>query len=397
MIEMFQQLMLSAGLYMLCAIGLGTVFDRLAPGRWRSVAVGATCAAGVAGLSVMPPIAGGLAADATGPLLLVGSLLGGPLGTAVLLPAPLALRILEGGPAVLTGACNILLACAVGLAVALVCQRINVPVRRRAVLVLGAASPIALLGYALPEAAPLTEALSGVLATMLVWTPLGTVVFGFAVVSELVRAEVVRTKVRRRLFETLTGTVPPDVFQGQLAHQWRMHERYGQDYAYMLVSIDDAIDTRAAVGSDEWERLRAIIATHIKRATRDCDVCTAIDHDRFGVILPHATLPSALPVARRVQAAVQEAAGFATAAGRVTVSIGCAEVEGTTRPNDVEAAAEGELFLANTRQRASAIGPWLDTAASDGLVRSFPGAAKADEASAPPRRSGALVRAVAAA
>ncbi|WP_420392408.1 GGDEF domain-containing protein [Acuticoccus sp.] len=379
----FHQLLLSASLLVAFAFVLGIVFDVLANHHARQAAVGAVCAAFLALVMAMPTYADGFVIDGRGVLIVVGSLFGGPVGTAVMLPVPLIMRAAEGGPAVLMGTSGIVLCALVGLSVHLLWRRANAPIARRAVLAAAVASPLCLLGFLAPALGEVRNR-QNVVVPLLIWLPFGTLLCGFAVSNEAVRSSANRRNQALRVFEDLTGTVPHIVFQNQLEHHWRMHERYGHEYAYLLVAIDDAAAVRKSIGEAAWERLRAEVATHISRATRECDLCTAIDFDRFGVLLPHASLPFALPVARRVQEAVHGACGTAEAGG-ITVSIGCAEVDGTLGPHDVEAAAEGELFLAMTRDAHGVIGPWLDFS---GPSRTFPGALPVlDEGTAAPTSS----------
>jgi GGDEF domain-containing protein len=114
----------------------------------------------------------------------------------------------------------------------------------------------------------------------------------------------------------------------------------------------------------------------LRLSVRECDLCAAVDFDRFGVLLPYANLPLALPVAERIRARIGEAMAADELAGRVSVSVGLADAATTCGIVDVKAAAEGALYTANARAPRGAIGSAADSVESDGLIRSFPGAVR---------------------
>ncbi|WP_226577344.1 GGDEF domain-containing protein [Acuticoccus sediminis] len=393
MIGAFQQLMLSASIYILCAFALGLVFDRVSGGPWRDAGCGIVVGLVVASLQLAPLELGSFVVDVDTPLLLVATLYGGPVTAAVVLVAPMAAAILTENAAMVADLLALVVPVLIGLTVLAVWSALGWRVDRRAVLVAACLSPLTLVTTLLPFA----DFDGAALRTLAIWTAVGTVIFGLTVTNEVRRAQRSRIRRKQRLFNALTGTVPASVFQQQLEHQWRLHERYGHEYSYLLVSIDEAQRAQAALNPDEWDRMRAVVATAVTQATRESDVCTAIDLDRFGLLLPHATLPFAVPVARRVQDAVAAAVDKAKPGLKLTVSIGCAEVTGTTAPNDIEAAAEGQLAVAGPKQRRGVIAPAEDTV-SDGLVRSFPGAVAApvssDAASAGGDASGRMVASI---
>lgn len=369
MFGVFQQLMLSASIYIVCAFLIGFIYDRIGESKWRQVTCGLLIAAIVVAIRLSPVDLGDLVVDMDHPLLLIATLFGGPITAATILPAPVLVTIFSESPTLVADVASTVTPVLIGLTVLAVWHAMGWKIDHFAVLTAALASPLALL----PQAVPFVLSEISTLETQALWTALGVLFFGLAVGNELRRAKHSRVRRRQRLFDSLTGTVPSSVFQQQLEHQWRLHERYGHEYAYLLVSIDEAIELRLSMGSKEWEHLRAVVATSITQATRESDVCTAVDFDRFALLLPHATLPSALPVAQRVQRTVQDKARSTYPSYEISVSIGCAEVSGTMAPNDAAAAAEGQLFFANSKGAKCVISPAPETY-SDGIVRSFPGA-----------------------
>ncbi|ORE95611.1 diguanylate cyclase [Stappia sp. 22II-S9-Z10] len=388
MIGAFQQLMLSASIYIICAFVLGFVYERIGTSGWRQVGFGAVMGAAIMGLELTPLEFSTFVVDIDTPLLLISTLYGGPIAAALVLPGPVLITIFAEHPDLVYELTMAVAPVLIGLTVLATWVACGWEVDRRAVLVCALLSPLTLL----PSALPIEDSDVDALSVLAVWTAAGTLIFGLMLAHELKRARFSRARRKQRLFDALTGTIPAEVFQQQLEHQWRLHERYGHQYSYLMISIDDAAATREDLGMKEWERMRALVATSILHATRDSDVCTAIEYDRFGLLLPHASLPYALPVAQRVKEAVDGATLVAKPAAPVTVSIGCAEVDGTQSPGDVRAAAEGQLFLATAKGKRGVISPDPDSF-SDGIVRSFPGNSgrRSDELTAAPQTESQLL------
>lgn len=373
MIGVFQQVMLTASIYIVCAFLFGFIYDRIGDSKWRQVLCGLVVAAVVVGLRLSPVDLGELVVDMDHPLLLIATLYGGPITAATILPAPVLFTIFSESPTLVADLASTIIPVLIGLTVLATWNALGWKLDHFAVLTATLASPLALL----PKAVPFVLSELASLEVLAFWTAIGVLLFGLAVGNEIRRAKLSRVRRKQRVFDSVTGTVPASVFQQQLEHQWRLHERYGHDYAYLLVSIDEAVELRRTMPAKDWEHLRALVATSITQATRESDVCTAVDFDRFGLLLPHATLGFALPVAERVQRSVQDRARSTYPQHDVSVSIGCAEVVGTMSPTDVEAAAEGQLFFANSKGAKNAIAPGPETV-SDGITRSFPGVESPD-------------------
>jgi GGDEF domain-containing protein len=103
----------------------------------------------------------------------------------------------------------------------------------------------------------------------------------------------------------------------------------------------------------------------VRRSVRATDTCAAVDFDRFGILLPHASLAGALPVAERMRANL--------ARDGISASIGVADAAGTAGLTDVRAAAEDALYAALAETPRGAIGR-PPGAVPPARTRSFPGA-----------------------
>ncbi|WP_108659208.1 GGDEF domain-containing protein [Acuticoccus kandeliae] len=383
MAAVFYHLAQTAGILMLGAVLLGLVFDHAA-GRARDLLVGATCGLLTAGLMAMPLPAEGYLIDGRGVFMIAVGFFGGPLGALAGIIAPLAMRVATGGPAVLVGVAAILVQVAIGTAFHIALKRDRSLFERRSILWLAAVSPLSILTLYVPYLAPGAGDPARIALALLAWLPAGTLLFGLATLNELSRSNVLRDKRRRARFDQSTALISRELFDAQLLQAWRLHNRYGSEYIYMLVAIDDVATLRKAYRGAEWERLVEEVARAVRQAVRNCDLCTRTDLDRFAVLLPHATLPFAHPIAERIAARVcKTVTPKKTAAGAITVSIGIADAASAELPYEVHARAEGELFLANARQAAGAIGP---ARLRRTPLRSFPGAiiTLPDDVEAPP-------------
>ncbi|UOM33969.1 diguanylate cyclase [Acuticoccus sp. I52.16.1] len=370
MIGAFQQLMLSASIYIVCAFVLGLVFDRFGGGPLRQAVSGTLIAVVVTALQIAPLEVGAFAIDVDTPLLLVSTLYGGPITAAVVLPAPMLVAIFSESPTLMADLLAIVAPVLVGLTVLAIWMALEWPIDKRAVCISAVLAPLTLLPSILLPAGEIDlESLSSIAF----WTALGTLVFGLTLANETRRAKASRRRRKERLFHSLTGTVPRTAFRQHLEEQWSQYQRLGQEYTCLMIAIDGAAALRRSMSAQEWDRIRAVAAAAITEATRDSDVCTPIEEDRFALILPHANLFHSLPVARRVQDAIDAAIRRTRPDFALTVSIGCAEVSGTLAPGEVEADAEGQLYAATANDVPGTVFPPAQTVI-DTTVRPAPAA-----------------------
>ena len=343
MVGTFQQLMLTASIFILCAFALGVVFDRVGKPAWRQIGAAVLVGALVTGLDVLPFQVDRFVLGVDAPLLLVAALYVGPTGAMVMVSGPMLAAAFGESPNLVQDLASLAAPALVGLTLLAVWSARGLAVDRRTIVAAALASPLGLFPTAIEGGTFQPAAVQ----PLLLWTMAGTLLFGLMVDYEHRRARISRARRKQRQFHALTRTVSAAAFEQQLDQQWSLHERYGYDYSYLTIRIDE-VAGRDELGPDEWERIRAVVATAITGATRDSDVCTPIGEDTFGLLLPHAALPFSLPVAERVQRAVERAARKALLDRMPTVSIGCAEVEGTTRRSDIREDAQEQLRIATS-------------------------------------------------
>ncbi|WMS43034.1 diguanylate cyclase [Acuticoccus sp. MNP-M23] len=355
------------------SLAAGFLFDRVAAGRRRNVLIGLIGGAGSLAVMFTPSGVAPFAIDGHICIILVASFFGGPLGALAAVPLPLAMQLELGGPAVPIGLGAIVLAALVGAGVRLACNRLGLRTRRRAVLLLAAASPLVVCALAVPSGGFLAGPTLLSLIGFLVWMPTLTFLFGILVGNELARSDAKRRQDDEQLFFSLTQTVRDSLLRSQIEHHERLHERYGVHYAYLLVALDDGEAMYERTPPADWVRFKAAVARQLRDCIRDSDVCAPLGEDRFGILLPYTSAANAYTVAERIQAAANTILKFE---GKpVSVSIGLAHVDDTMPANDVMITAEGALFLASANGQKNVIGPFpSDRLEGNPVVRSFPGA-----------------------
>jgi diguanylate cyclase (GGDEF)-like protein len=158
--------------------------------------------------------------------------------------------------------------------------------------------------------------------------------------------------------DPLTGVFNRRYFDATLASAWRDAAAGSQWIGVMMVDVDHFKVLNDSAGHAEGDRCLQHIAAAIRNHMRvDLDLVARYGGEEFVVILPQATLETALLVAERVRAAVEDLrlpnAGLATGSV-VTVSVGLAAVEADARtmsPERLLQAADIALYAAKATGR----------------------------------------------
>lgn len=355
------------------SLAAGFLFDRVRAGRRRDIMVGLI--GGLASLAAMLAPAGPspYAIDGHVSIVLVASFFGGPLGALAALPLPLAMRLELGGPMVPPGLAAIVFAALLGGGVRAAYSRLRWPIGRRAVALLAATSPLVLCALAIPPSTYVPSPLLPSIVALLVWMPTLTLLFGILIFNELARSDAARRKQEEQLFFILTEMVSDELLRSQINHHARLHERYGVQYAFLLVALDDGRAMYERTPPADWVDFKSAIARQLRNCVRDSDVCAPLGADRFGILLPYTGAANAYTVAARIRTAVN--ANVLFEGTPVSLSIGLANVDDNAPANDVMITAEGALFLANANGQKNVIGPFPgERLEGNSVVRSFPGA-----------------------
>ncbi|MBV9925345.1 MAG: diguanylate cyclase [Acidobacteria bacterium] len=153
-------------------------------------------------------------------------------------------------------------------------------------------------------------------------------------------------------------------FERQLEREVARTERYGHPFCLLIVDIDNFKDVNDTYGHDAGDEALRRVANVIQSGTRGIDTGARIGGDEFAVILPETALARGSEVAERLRAEI--AALDLGAAGRVTASLGVAELPTCARTNEeLRAAADAALYEAKRAGRdRAASAPVLENPAA---------------------------------
>ncbi|MEM7696423.1 MAG: diguanylate cyclase [Pseudomonadota bacterium] len=368
-----QQLFTSVALLVVASFVFGAIYEHVRRKAIQSIIIGLVGGICAALAMTLASAYGGYRVDGRSAIIIVTSFFGGPLGALATVPLPLAMRFDAGGPGASAGMIGILIAAALGSGIRVVVDRLGWPITRPLLLLPACLSPLTLLALFAPFSGDEPRDVRSLVIVITMWSPFATLLFALLVHNELERARERRSRKTERAFLRKTDLEGTDYLMRQIHHHARLSDRYGTHYAFLLISIDDAVTKRAALTREGWQTLRTHVGRALGDTVRDSDICAPVSFDRFGVLMPHTTMDSAYLAAQRLREAVRRTLGEDAP---LTVSVGISCVDDTRSPPDVVADAEGALILANARTPVEAIGPVpaSTTQGSSGLPRSFPGA-----------------------
>jgi diguanylate cyclase (GGDEF)-like protein len=162
----------------------------------------------------------------------------------------------------------------------------------------------------------------------------------------------------------LTGLANRRRFERQLEREVARTERYGHPFCLLLVDLDNLKQVNDSAGHDAGDEALRRVGGAIQSGTRGIDTGARIGGDEFAVILPETPFERGLEVAERLRTAV--AAMELEGAGRLSVSLGLAELPGSARDRAaLREAADAALYEAKRAGRdRAASAPVLENPAA---------------------------------
>ena len=153
-------------------------------------------------------------------------------------------------------------------------------------------------------------------------------------VATVLSASVDRLIDRARLLrgsfaDPLTGWNSARYLQARLREEVARCQRYGGSVSCLVVDVDRLQQVNDRHGQPAGDLALQEIAGRIESQVRACDAAARIGSDEFGVVLPSTDGPQAVPLARRILAAVsRNPVGLGDGIERpLTVSMGIASME----------------------------------------------------------------------
>jgi diguanylate cyclase (GGDEF)-like protein len=154
----------------------------------------------------------------------------------------------------------------------------------------------------------------------------------------------VAARTRRRVrAESVAGSGGRDGFEAKVREEVARSSRSSSPLALLLIDVDALGQVNEMLGLAAGDALLLEIAAALEATLRLSDSLYRYGSDEFAVVLPDTDLPTAAVVAERCRDAV---AGMRRLAGRVTVSVGVAELQPGHAAEDLVARAQTALHRA---------------------------------------------------
>jgi len=144
--------------------------------------------------------------------------------------------------------------------------------------------------------------------------------------------------------------------QRELGHALRLHERYSQPFALLVLDVDGLGRINDSRGRAAGDRLLVGVALAMRRAVRSVDVPARIGGDEFCVLAPTQTAAAARPLAQRLAEAVPAETAVADEPG-IAVAVGVVSCpEHGTEPDALLDAADRAMYRARAAGEDVALG-----------------------------------------
>ena len=173
----------------------------------------------------------------------------------------------------------------------------------------------------------------------------------YGMVSEL--AHEAEALERLACLDGMTGLNNRRHFLALAENEWSRFRRYGHPLAVLMIDIDLFKSVNDKYGHDVGDEVIKAVAETLQKNKRASDIAGRLGGEEFAVILPEATLDSAVAAAERLRRLVTERA-IAVEGGRltVTVSVGaCVSHAATTGIDELLKQADIALYEAKRSGR----------------------------------------------
>ena len=158
------------------------------------------------------------------------------------------------------------------------------------------------------------------------------------------------------LTDALTGLPNRRSMQTDLQAEWSRAKRGEQRFAVLMADLDHFKAVNDQYGHDVGDEVLTMLASRFTTTLRGGDRAARWGGEEFLLLIPSATVESAMVVAEKVRQAVVEPA-FTTSAGNlaVTLSLGVALIRQTESIDEVISRADKALYRAKQEGRNRAI------------------------------------------
>lgn len=135
-------------------------------------------------------------------------------------------------------------------------------------------------------------------------------------------------KIKQKIsIDPLTRVDNRRAFDVKIKHEFASFKRYGSKSSMIMIDIDHFKMVNDTYGHRTGDGVLRVVAGIIKKEIRDIDSLARYGGEEFAVILPHTVLSSALEVAERLRAKVEESRfSYKGKQFSVTISLGVGEI-----------------------------------------------------------------------
>jgi diguanylate cyclase (GGDEF)-like protein/PAS domain S-box-containing protein len=152
--------------------------------------------------------------------------------------------------------------------------------------------------------------------------------------------------------DPLTGLANRGMFADRLADLVR--QRAGDEFAVMVVDLDDFKTINDSLGHDVGDRLLVEVAESLSAVIREGDVLARLGGDEFALLLDHvADDETCATVAERIAAAATRTFSYEGSVFPITASIGVARGDGSIRhPDELTRRADVAMYVSKSQGKA---------------------------------------------
>ena len=143
--------------------------------------------------------------------------------------------------------------------------------------------------------------------------------------------------------DPLTGLETRKAFETRLAQEASRSRRMASALSILIIDVDQMDKMNESAGREAGDRLLAQIAKAVKDTLRTSDIVFRYGGDELSAILPESEVGAAFLAAERLRAAVRD---LMPELGKITISIGIAELTAGRTIEELQAKAEIALFRA---------------------------------------------------
>jgi len=157
----------------------------------------------------------------------------------------------------------------------------------------------------------------------------------------------------RATIDGLTGLYSRRHFENQLRAHTNLARRYGKMLSLIMIDIDHFKEVNDQHGHLAGDVVLNAVATAVKANVRDCDSVYRYGGEEFTVILPETSAVQSQAIAERLRRTISDTVFTAgTNQIRVTLSLGVAEFDSTSRSHeDIVARADQALYASKKEGR----------------------------------------------